>query len=96
MTSQAFDRFGLPYNYTSILTAQTTLDVKAYAEYSPLYLSGSFMIMYFFSIAVATTAIVHTVLYYRKPIWAAINGRQLEREDVHTRLMKQYPTVPLW
>lgn len=96
MTSQAFDRFGLPYNYTSILTAQTTLDVKAYADYSPLYLSGSFVTMYFCSIAVATTAIVHMALYYRAPIWAAIRGRQLEKEDIHARMMKKYPTVPRW
>lgn len=96
MTSQAFDRFGLPYNYSSILTPKITLDADAYATYSPLYLSGSFIVMYLFAIAVSTAAIVHTVLYHGKAVWAAIRGLQLEREDIHARMMKKYPKVPIW
>jgi hypothetical protein len=39
MTRHMYDNTGNEYNVTRILTPESTLDVAAYKEYSPLFLS---------------------------------------------------------
>ena len=93
----AFDRFGLPYNYTHILTEERDFDAAAYTAYSPLYLTAASAMTYMASMMLLTAAIVHTVLFNGKGIYQALRGNSLEKDDIHARLMKQYKQLSyLW
>jgi len=98
-----FDRFGKAYNVTRVMDPQTqTLNVTAYEEYSPTYLSAGNGIQYGFFFAMYTALIVHVALYYHKELSAGFRsmlqsatGRE-NFTDLHNRLMKPYKEVPEW
>ncbi|RDX46406.1 small oligopeptide transporter [Lentinus brumalis] len=93
-----FDNTGRPYNLTRILNPDSTFNLQAYKEYSPLFLSSTFAISYGLAFASITATIVHAILYFRKPISVHLHRSLGEQPDIHARLMSQYPqvTVPLW
>jgi OPT family oligopeptide transporter len=91
-----YDNTGNEYNVTRILTPESTLDVAAYKEYSPLFLSASFAVAYGMSFASITATLVHAALYFRKQIWLQVGRSLIEQPDVHARLMSRYPQVPEW
>jgi hypothetical protein len=92
------DRFGMPYNITSILSATDIghLDEAAYHAYSPVYISVTFAMTWTLAFALSTAAITHTILYHGGEIWRAMRCRQVEEPDVHAKLMRSYPKVPFW
>ncbi|MBW0473692.1 hypothetical protein O181_013407 [Austropuccinia psidii MF-1] len=98
-----FDRFGKRYNVTRIMDFTTqSLNVTAYEEYSPTYLSAGNGLQYGFFFAMYTATIVHVALYYQKEIMEGIrsmsgftSGRE-HLNDLHNRLMRPYKEVPEW
>ncbi|KAL7278032.1 small oligopeptide transporter [Trametes coccinea BRFM310] len=92
----SFDNTGAEYNVTRILTPQSTLDIQAYEQYSPLFLSTTFALCYGLSFAAIAATLVHTALYYRKQIWVQARRSLSEQPDIHARLMSRYPQVPEW
>jgi OPT family small oligopeptide transporter len=92
----SFDRYGNKYDVSKILTPDATLDLKAYHEYSPLFISATFAISYGLSFASITATITHAILYYRKQIWTQARRSLHEQPDIHARLMSRYPEVPEW
>lgn len=44
----------------------------------------------------ATSIIVHTALYHGPDMWNSIKNIKQDEEDVHMKLMKNYPEVPDW
>ncbi|OAV90498.1 hypothetical protein PTTG_28303 [Puccinia triticina 1-1 BBBD Race 1] len=74
-----FDRF----NITRVMDPNTqTLNITAYEEYSPTYLSAGNGILYGFFFAMYTAVIVHVALYYHKElaqgfrsVWNSASGR---------------------
>ena len=94
--SAAVDRFGAPYNIFNILTPEYTLNTTAYHEYSPIYLSATYSMTFMLSFALSTGIIVHTLLYHRARIYRAIVNVRTEADDIHLKLMRQYPEVPDW
>lgn len=94
--SGSYDNTGNMYNVSKILTPQFTFDPKKYTEYSPLFLSTTFMLAYGLSFAGIISVLVHAYLYHGKDIWARFRRVGREEEDVHARLMARYKTVPLW
>ena len=76
--------------------ARGTFDEAAYREYSPLFLSTTFLLSYGLSFAGITATIVHTVLYFRRQIWTYTRRSLNEQEDIHARLMSKYKQVPAW
>lgn len=97
-TGAIMDRFGMPYNITSILSATDIghLDEAAYHAYSPVYISVTFAMTWTLAFALSTAAITHTVLYHGGEIWRAMRRRQVEEPDIHAKLMRSYPKVPFW
>ncbi|EFP80734.2 uncharacterized protein PGTG_06690 [Puccinia graminis f. sp. tritici CRL 75-36-700-3] len=92
-----YDRYGQPYNTTRVVDLKTgTLNLTAYREYSPLFLPTTFTAVYSIAFALATSAIVHTALYHGHSIWDKIKNIKTEDEDVHAKLMRNYPEVPDW
>jgi hypothetical protein len=68
-TGAIMDRYGKPYNITSILrqTSVWELDEEAYHAYSPIFISASFSITYAVAFALSTAVIVHTLLHHAPP-----------------------------
>ncbi|PLW42849.1 hypothetical protein PCASD_07221 [Puccinia coronata f. sp. avenae] len=92
-----YDRYGQPYNTTRVVDLKTgSLNLTAYQEYSPLFLPTTFTAVYSIAFALATSAIVHTALYHGHSIWDKIKNIKTEDEDVHAKLMRNYPEVPDW
>ncbi|EIM92032.1 small oligopeptide transporter [Stereum hirsutum FP-91666 SS1] len=92
----AYDNKGNEYNVSRVLTAEATLDLAAYEDYSPLFLPATFVISYGLTFASITATLVHSVLYFRKQIWTQARRSLHEQPDVHARLMSRYPSVPEW
>lgn len=57
-----FDRFGALYNVTQVLHPDRTLDVAAYREYSPLYYSAGYNLVFGAYFAQYTAALLYALL----------------------------------
>ncbi|KAL1942284.1 hypothetical protein VTO73DRAFT_6348 [Trametes versicolor] len=95
-TRTSYDNTGQEYDVTRILTPESTLDIRKYEQYSPLFLSMTFAMTYGLSFASITATIMHTALFFRKQIWIQSRRSLSEQPDVHARLMSKYPQVPEW
>ncbi|GAA5921817.1 hypothetical protein JCM1841_005552 [Sporobolomyces salmonicolor] len=96
-TSSVFDRFGGVYNTSVVVDpVNRVLNITAYEEYSPLYLPITYATVYGLALMLSTSAVVHTVLYYGKGIIRQLKRVKNQEEDVHMKLMKNYPEVPDW
>lgn len=91
-----FDRYGEPYNVRKVLTADAQFDPVKYAEYSPLFLPCTYAITYLLAFALSTAVIVHTILYHGKAVYAGARKMKIEEDDIHAKLMRNYPEVPDW
>jgi len=93
---QAADRFGTSYDIFNILTPDIQLNMTAYQAYSPIYLSASFNMTFMLAFALSTGILVHTALHHGPRIYRAIVNVKTEADDIHMKLMRQYPEVPDW
>ncbi|KAJ6521329.1 OPT oligopeptide transporter [Mycena capillaripes] len=91
-----YDRFGNEYNITRVLTLGDTFNATAYAEYSPLYLPATYAMTYLLAFALSTCVIVHTLLYHGRSLLNGIKKMRVESDDIHAKLMRNYPEVPDW
>ena len=80
----------------AVLNSDRTLNVEAYHQYSPVYLSASYAITYVAGFALTTTLIVHTILFHGPKIYRNLINIKTEADDVHAKLMKKYFAVPAW
>ncbi|KAJ7030206.1 small oligopeptide transporter [Mycena alexandri] len=92
----SYDNHMNSYNVSAILTADNTVDLEAYHNYSPLFISTTFAISYGLSFASITATLMHAFLYFRKQIWVQSRRALHEQPDIHARLMSRYPQVPEW
>ncbi|KAG8863761.1 hypothetical protein FRB96_007598 [Tulasnella sp. 330] len=91
-----FDNQGDPYNVSRVITADMRLNVTAYNEYSPLYLPATYAITYILAFMLSTSVLVHTALYHGKALTNGIKKLKMEEDDIHAKLMRNYPEVPDW
>ncbi|KAK9895732.1 putative oligopeptide transporter [Cystobasidium minutum MCA 4210] len=91
-----FDRYGYEYNVTAVLTPDLKLDQEAYAAYSPMYFPSTYTAIYALAFALATSSLVHTVLYYGPTMWQTFRDIKKAKRDIHAKLMSAYPDVPTW
>lgn len=94
--SSPFDRFGNVYNITRVITPETQLDVAAYQEYSSLYLSPTYLMLFISGFALVTAVLTHTLLYHGKMLWRGMRNAKTEEDDIHAKFMRRYPEVPEW
>lgn len=92
----SYDNTGASYDVTRILNNDSTINLEAYHNYSPLFLSTTFAMSYGLSFASITATLMHTFLYFRKQIWVQARRSMHEQPDIHARLMSVYPQVPEW
>ncbi|KFK27168.1 hypothetical protein AALP_AA8G344300 [Arabis alpina] len=101
-TSHTFDQTGQRYNITRILNEKDfDINLDAYNDYSKLYVSVMFALLYGLSFASLTATISHVTLHDGKFIWGMWNKAKKATKDkysdVHSRLMKKnYQAVPQW
>ncbi|CAN6812796.1 unnamed protein product [Brassica oleracea] len=101
-TSQTFEQTGYSYNITRILNEKDfDINLDAYNDYSKLYLSVMFALLYGLSFASLFATISHVALYDGKFIWGiwkkTTTATKDKFGDVHSRLMKKnYQAVPQW
>lgn len=51
---------------------------------------------YLLSFALSTCVLVHTGLYHGRSLLNGIKKLKIEPDDIHAKLMKNYPEVPNW
>lgn len=95
-SSYSYDRFGQVYDIARILSNRTQLNVAQYEQYSPLFLTASYVMVYTTGFALTSAVLVHTVLYHGKSLWTGFRYQRVEEDDIHAKLMKRYPEVPGW
>ncbi|KIO29153.1 hypothetical protein M407DRAFT_70976, partial [Tulasnella calospora MUT 4182] len=93
MGSSAYDRFAEPYSLKHVITRDFRLNVTAYEEYSPIYVPISYSMTYLLGFAVPMAALVHIILWHGESIYKVLRGEQVEKPDIHARLMKEYPDI---
>ena len=87
-----FDRFGQVYDSGRVVDKITgALNSTAYHEYSPLYLPITYAAFYCVAFASSTALITHTAIYHGKEMYDRVKNLRSEEEDIHFKLMKQYP-----
>lgn len=84
------------YNVTRVLMKDDTFNLTAYEEYSPLYMPAAYAITYMLAFTLTTCVIVHTILYHGRSVLNGLKKIKVEKDDIHAKLMKNYPEVPDW
>jgi OPT family small oligopeptide transporter len=72
------------------------LDVAQYEQYSPLFLTASYVMVYTTGFALTSSVLVHTALYHGKSLWTGFRFQRVEEDDIHSKLMRKYTEVPEW
>ncbi|KAG9294530.1 hypothetical protein G9A89_008641 [Geosiphon pyriformis] len=98
LATYSLDKNGQRYNQTAVIDSNTgTLNLTAYEELGPVYLSVTFAAGYFWSFIAFAAAISHVLLFYGDEIWQRFkSSRSEEGEDIHSKLMRRYPEIPNW
>ncbi|KAG8932095.1 hypothetical protein FRC01_000280 [Tulasnella sp. 417] len=95
-SSGGYDRFAQPYDIDRVITPEHRLNVTAYAEYSPLYLPVTYVMTYLLAFMASTALVTHTALHYGPEVLRRLRGKESAKDDIHARLMKNYPNAPYW
>ncbi|CAG8600044.1 9952_t:CDS:10, partial [Gigaspora rosea] len=90
MSTHSFDKDG------NTVISSGELDITAYENYSPVYMSALFAMCYGYYFAQFPATIVHVALYHGKEIWNRYKKtrEEEENEDIHCKMMSIYPEVP--
>jgi len=94
--NEPFDRYGNTYNVSRVLKVDDTFDLEAYNNYSPLYLPATYAMTYLLAFTLSTCVIVHTLLYHGRSLLNGLKKMKVETDDIHAKLMRNYPEVPEW
>ncbi|KAK8966370.1 Oligopeptide transporter 7 [Platanthera guangdongensis] len=88
---------GRIYNVSGIIDSNFHLDLNAYEENGPVYMSTFFVMTYGMGFASLTVILSHVLLFHGSEIWQLSKSAFKEKKaDVHTRLMRRYKQVPEW
>jgi hypothetical protein len=94
--NEPFDRFGHTYNISRVLLKSDLFSPTAYYGYSPLYLPAAYAITYLLAFALSTCVLTHTALYHGESLLNGFKRIKIEKDDIHAKLMRNYPEVPDW
>ncbi|CAG8734673.1 11977_t:CDS:10 [Gigaspora margarita] len=97
ISTQSFDKDGKIYNQTRIIDLATgSLNVTAYENYSPVFISVTLVICYGFSFMQLPATICHVILFHGKEIWNQFKKTREEEDnaDINCKMMRVYPEVP--
>ncbi|KAI3992869.1 hypothetical protein MKX01_034219 [Papaver californicum] len=98
-SSHLFTSQGNRYNISAIVSDKFEIDALQYAQQGRINLSTFFAVTYGIGFAAIAATLTHVALFHGKEIlekWRASRASSKEKEDIHTRLMKEYKDIPNW
>lgn len=96
MSTRAWDNTQGIYQVSKILGEGHRFDDAKYKQYSPLFLSPSYIINYGTNFAALAASFVHAVLFHGKDIWNRLRHARDQTPDVHMIMMQKYKEAPDW
>lgn len=91
-----FTAQGQLYNISLIVNDKFDLDTLQYGQQGRIHLSIFFALAYGLGFAAIASTISHVALFYGREIYDRYRASCKEKEDIHTRLMKNYKDIPSW
>ncbi|KAI3897026.1 hypothetical protein MKX03_015850 [Papaver bracteatum] len=96
-SSHLFTSQGHRYNVSAIVNDKFELDALQYAQQGHINLSTLFAVTYGIGFATIAATLAHVGLFHGREVWVKFRAsRREEKEDIHTRLMKEYKDIPNW
>lgn len=95
-SASLFNSLGQEYNVSRIVDGEFELDEAAYAKIGRIHLSTLFALAYGFGFATIAATVAHVALFHGREIYQRFRASTKEKEDVHTRLMRNYKDIPSW
>ncbi|XP_012068073.1 oligopeptide transporter 4 [Jatropha curcas] len=95
-SSHLFTKQGERYNFTAIINEKFELDLAQYDKQGRVHLSTFFATTYGLGFATIAATLSHVVLFYGREIYGRYKESKQGKQDIHTRLMKQYKDIPAW
>lgn len=91
-SNAAFDRFGKSYDVTKVLNPNHTLNLEAFHQYSPLYYTAGYNVLFGSYFAQYSAAILHAILNHteelkvgyaagRRQVYSFVSGTPLEDDS---------------
>ncbi|XP_050207944.1 oligopeptide transporter 4-like [Mercurialis annua] len=96
ISSHLFDQQGAVYNITGIINDHFEIDLPQYEKMGRVHLSTFFAVTYGLGFATIAATLVHVALFHGREIYERYKASSKGKEDVHTRLMKNYKDIPQW
>ncbi|KAI8866229.1 OPT superfamily oligopeptide transporter, partial [Ramicandelaber brevisporus] len=93
---KVYDVYGNRYDLDRVTTKDLHLNETAYYEYSLMRMPFQFAFSYGFGFAGLSCILSYVFLYHRKEIWARFRDSRNQPQDIHMKLMRNYPEVPVW
>ncbi|KAG0358054.1 hypothetical protein BGZ54_000077 [Gamsiella multidivaricata] len=93
--TKTYDNVGQPYDLQRVLV-NNSLDEEKYNNYSPVRITAFFATMYGQGLCALGAIVSHAILYHGKEIWSRVRSAKQKDEDIHARLMDNYPECPDW
>ncbi|KAH9608117.1 hypothetical protein KSS87_021791 [Heliosperma pusillum] len=95
-SSHLFTAQGQHYNITGIVNEHFELDQTEYAKQGQIHMSMFFALTYGFGFATIASTLTHVGLFYGREIYGRFQASYKGKEDIHTKLMKNYEDIPSW
>ncbi|KAG0046350.1 hypothetical protein BGZ83_008492 [Gryganskiella cystojenkinii] len=95
ITAGMYKNDGQKYEVDEILT-NFQLDEVKYKAYGPLRITTFFVLTYGIGFAGLASMVSHTWLYHRHKLVEQWKQSREHSEDIHHRMMQNYPEVPDW
>ncbi|XP_058766051.1 oligopeptide transporter 4-like isoform X1 [Vicia villosa] len=87
---------GQQYNISAIVNDKFQIDLAKYRKQGRIHLSVFFSLTYGFGFATIASTIAHVVCFHGREIMERYRASKEGKEDIHTRLMKNYKDIPSW
>ncbi|XP_074275815.1 oligopeptide transporter 4-like [Silene latifolia] len=95
-SSHLFTAHGQIYNITGIVNNHFELDITEYEKQGQIHMSMFFALTYGFGFATIASTLTHVSLFYGREIYGRFRASYKGKEDIHTRLMRNYEDIPSW
>lgn len=98
LTPRLFHSDGQPFDITPYLNGDFSLNDDKYNASAPVTMTPMYALVFMYSFIALTGCITHIFFFHGADIWKTWKqSRNSVDEDIHVRMMKDYPEVPqLW
>ncbi|PNX64140.1 oligopeptide transporter 4-like protein, partial [Trifolium pratense] len=93
-SSDLFTAQGQQYNISAIVNDKFEIDLAKYHDQGRINMSMFFALTYGFGFATIDSTITHVVCLYGREIMERYHASTKGKEDIHTKLMKNYKDIP--